>query len=902
MATVTIRGVPISFPFEPYEIQKEYMDKVLECLQNETNGVLESPTGTGKTLSLLCSTLAWLQLKKAQVQAQRQISMQENENEFLATINSKLNDIAGKQISSRALSGIPTVIYASRTHSQLSQAMQEMKKTAYSHMKAIVLGSRDQLCIHPEVEKEENRNFKIMMCQLKRKTRSCKFFNKVEAHSQNKNVLDINVMDIEDLIKLGKCNGFCPFYMSKELKDQADIIFMPYNYLIDPSIRTRLGINLSNTVVILDEAHNVERLCEESASLQIKSSDVALAIDEVTAIMKMLSSDQTVEFEDTPKDFDANDLCNLKEVFLNLEQAIDKIDLSSGQNSEVTLDGTFIFELLAEAGIRADNFFIIQKLINSIVQYLVTVNDGPFARRGNSLQIFEEILGVVFMDSSTEFKAKVKKCYKLYVQPEEVKKKTPDNWLSKMVSTKAGGKIINYWCFSPGFGMNMLMRHGLRTLILTSGTLAPLRPLISELELQINVRLENPHVISDDQFCVKIIPSGPDSENLNSNFQNRDNPKYINSLGMTIMNIARIVPDGMLIFFPSYPIMLKCQQMWQQSGVWNSICNQKAIFVEPRDKNSFNTAMTEYYAKVKDPAYKGAIFMGVCRGKVSEGLDFVDANGRAVLITGLPYPPFKDPKVSLKKLYLDRCNADDKGYLRGQEWYNLEASRAVNQAIGRVIRHKDDYGAILLLDSRFNSKVIKDQMSLWVRNHIRVSNNFGELVRDLRQFFRNADSKYKSVLEAKSLAPPSAEFNTHLNYKSGGLSASSSSDNLDSTGEVVIHNRTSKEDRKHPAKKIKLTVVPNSSKSAKQEQGDVTKAYIIMVRKNLDDTSFKAFVEAIQNYKAVSELGSLTSSLDAIFKTKSHLKYLIPGLESYIKVDHKSDFSNYCRKNGFLDI
>uniref|UniRef100_A0A6P7G993 Regulator of telomere elongation helicase 1 homolog n=1 Tax=Diabrotica virgifera virgifera TaxID=50390 RepID=A0A6P7G993_DIAVI len=755
-----------------------------------------------------------------------------------------------------------------------------------------------------------------MMCQLKRKTRSCKFFNKVEAHSQNKNVLDINVMDIEDLIKLGKCNGFCPFYMSKELKDQADIIFMPYNYLIDPSIRTRLGINLSNTVVILDEAHNVERLCEESASLQIKSSDVALAIDEVTAIMKMLSSDQTVEFEDTPKDFDANDLCNLKEVFLNLEQAIDKIDLSSGQNSEVTLDGTFIFELLAEAGIRAENFFIIQKLINSIVQYLVTVNDGPFARRGNSLQIFEEILGVVFMDSSTEFKAKVKKCYKVfliycgrwYVSNKPLKKRQPHHPKSSAIfyskfylqNTILKGKQCNniLLCFS----MNMLMRHGLRTLILTSGTLAPLRPLISELELQINVRLENPHVISDDQFCVKIIPSGPDSENLNSNFQNRDNPKYINSLGMTIMNIARIVPDGMLIFFPSYPIMLKCQQMWQQSGVWNSICNQKAIFVEPRDKNSFNTAMTEYYAKVKDPAYKGAIFMGVCRGKVSEGLDFVDANGRAVLITGLPYPPFKDPKVSLKKLYLDRCNADDKGYLRGQEWYNLEASRAVNQAIGRVIRHKDDYGAILLLDSRFNSKVIKDQMSLWVRNHIRVSNNFGELVRDLRQFFRNADSKYKSVLEAKSLAPPSAEFNTHLNYKSGGLSASSSSDNLDSTGEVVIHNRTSKEDRKHPAKKIKLTVVPNSSKSAKQEQGDVTKEYIIMVRKNLDDTSFKAFVEAIQNYKAVSELGSLTSSLDAIFKTKSHLKYLIPGLESYIKVDHKSDFSNYCRKNGFLDI
>lgn len=70
--------------------------------------------------------------------------------------------------------------------------------------------------------------------------------------------------------------------------------------------------------------------------------------------------------------------------------------------------------------------------------------------------------------------------------------------------------------------------------------------------------------------------------------------------------------------------------------------------------------MTEYYAKIQDINFKGAIFMGVCRGKVSEGLDFADVNGRAVVIVGLPYPPLKDPRVILKKQYLDICNAKDK--------------------------------------------------------------------------------------------------------------------------------------------------------------------------------------------------------------------------------------------------
>lgn len=80
-------------------------------------------------------------------------------------------------------------------------------------------------------------------------------------------------------------------------------------------------------------------------------------------------------------------------------------------------------------------------------------------------------------------------------------------------------------------------------------------------------------------------------------------------------------------------------------------------------------------------------------------------------------------------------------YLDGQSWYSLEASRAVNQAIGRVIRHKDDYGAILLLDERFNSSNVKQQMSRWLRDHIRLVNNFGEVVRDLSRFFRAAQAQ-----------------------------------------------------------------------------------------------------------------------------------------------------------------
>lgn len=67
MPEIDIAGVKVIFPFEPYALQRAYMSKVIECLEHEANGVLESPTGTGKTLCLLCASLAWLSVKKNEV-------------------------------------------------------------------------------------------------------------------------------------------------------------------------------------------------------------------------------------------------------------------------------------------------------------------------------------------------------------------------------------------------------------------------------------------------------------------------------------------------------------------------------------------------------------------------------------------------------------------------------------------------------------------------------------------------------------------------------------------------------------------------------------------------------------------------------------------------------------------
>lgn len=47
-------------PYQPYDIQIDFMNAVYDCLENSKVGIFESPTGTGKSLSLICGSLTWL--------------------------------------------------------------------------------------------------------------------------------------------------------------------------------------------------------------------------------------------------------------------------------------------------------------------------------------------------------------------------------------------------------------------------------------------------------------------------------------------------------------------------------------------------------------------------------------------------------------------------------------------------------------------------------------------------------------------------------------------------------------------------------------------------------------------------------------------------------------------------
>ncbi|XP_054247853.1 regulator of telomere elongation helicase 1 [Indicator indicator] len=965
MPRLTLNGITVDFPFQPYPCQKVYMEKVLECLQKKVNGILESPTGTGKTLCLLCSTLAWREHFRDSISA-RKIAQRLGGGElFPDRPLSSWGTAATDEDASTYYTDVPKIIYASRTHSQLTQVINELKNTVY-RPKICVLGSREQLCINPEVKRLESNHMQIYMCRTKVMSRACHFYNNVEEKSTDKELMK-SIMDIEDLVKNGSKHRACPYYLSRNLKQQADVIFMPYNYLLDSKSRKSHNLDLKGTVVILDEAHNVEKLCEESASFDLTPYDLASAVDALSVVLEdqakvvqqnEINAEFNMDLATSGLDMELEDIAKIKKILLQLESAIDAVELSP-DDTGITKEGSYIFDLFAQAQITFQTKSSLLESLEQILQYLSS-RTGLFVNT-SGLHKLSDIIQTVFSidppEGITGFKPHqlISKYYKVHIHlgnSSEKKKERTDLWTS---SAKKEGKTLSYWCFSPGYSMQELVHQGVRSIILTSGTLSPLSSFTMEMQIPFPVCLENPHVISKHQLWVGIIPKGPDGTELASNYERRFSEDYLSSLGKTVGNLVRVVPHGMLVFFPSYPVMDKSLEYWREHDLAKRIEEVKPMFVEPRNKGSFAEVMDAYYDKIVCPKSTGATFLAVCRGKASEGLDFADVTGRGVVITGLPFPPRMEPRVVLKMQFLDEMRSSAAGAqcLSGWEWYNQQASRAVNQAIGRVIRHRQDYGAIFLCDQRFTTGGIRGKLPSWVRPYVNVYENFGHAVRSVSSFFRVAQETMPPPLlqrpssSADSLDESSTEPSTSSEQilslqkaknlddhvpslkrrkKVNGDEASSlcmeyeeelfsprrkcvglldalehnekSSEDADEGDDLPGEEEAqllSREEQKGGRKKIKL--VSNAQAQRTPERSDPkTRAafYIAAVKETLSQQNFRFFSRVLQNYKVTNDFDAMLAQLASLFAEDASRHSLLRDFYQFVRPQHKKQFDEAC--------
>jgi chromosome transmission fidelity protein 1 len=177
--------------------------------------------------------------------------------------------------------GVKRVIYCSRTHSQISQFVNEVKKTTFgklgkSLIKCVVLGSRKTLCVNPAVKKLKHDSRISEKCldlqqeaqkqKQKKQTKrpsggrgrgrggggpsktSCQYHDHASQKLYRDHVL-AQVQDIEEVAALGTKMACCGYYGTRAALPFADLIALPYSTLLSKSAREAVGLDLRGRCV-----------------------------------------------------------------------------------------------------------------------------------------------------------------------------------------------------------------------------------------------------------------------------------------------------------------------------------------------------------------------------------------------------------------------------------------------------------------------------------------------------------------------------------------------------------------------------------------------------------------------------------------------------------------------------
>jgi chromosome transmission fidelity protein 1 len=308
-----------------------------------------------------------------------------------------------------------------------------------------------------------------------------------------------------------------------------------------------------------------------------------------------------------------------------------------------------------------------------------------------------------------------------------------------------------------------------RAVVLAGGTMSPMEDYMKHLFSYVPdsriFTLSCGHIVPPSSLAVYPVTTDRHSQEFNFSFSNRSAKSMITSAGETLLDFVSAIPDGVVIFFSSYSYLSTCIEIWKSTNpnrpttIWDALNALKPVFLEQRSAPSNATSkpvthdgestLSAYTNAIRaSTSHQGAILLAVINGSLSEGINFSDELGRAVIVLGLPFPNIRAPDWTAKLRYISdkeaaarvaaggrSAEARAAGKAAADEFYLNTTMRAVNQAVGRAIRHKGDYAAVLLVDVRYARENIQRKLPGWMKGSMRAKVGVGDIVRGLNGFF-----------------------------------------------------------------------------------------------------------------------------------------------------------------------
>ncbi|RAL60635.1 hypothetical protein DID88_009953 [Monilinia fructigena] len=868
-------------PYTPYPIQETFMQTVYDVLEQGKVGILESPTGTGKSLSLICGSLTWLRdfkrrefegilnegaensgepewviemarerkrrdlIRKREEMEERLKRIRMRERRERDRMSGKGNLREGKRRRKVGIDGGDTVregngedeflledwdsdreaggsgrgktgdeaifsketlelmksvgmtsrksedeeeelddemkiFYCSRTHSQLTQFTNELRRVGFSssmpsidspskskeedkddvyeQLKHLTLGSRKNLCINPKVNKLTssaaiNERCAELQQSSTPKEQKCPHLPNQENRPLVATFRDhilATIRDIEDMGSLGKEISICPYYASRSVIKPAEIITLPYPLLLQKSAREALGISLKGHVVIIDEAHNLMDAIAGIYGTEMSLKELRLGREMLVNYIK--------RFANKLKGKNRMYLAQVVRVVNSLVGYLEK--KLEGKEIDGVVDGK---ELLAGKTVDQINLF-------KLIRYL---QESKLARKVESYTI--HALATTTTTSQ--------------IKPSSYNSKDPPkpsatpiihtlaSLLLALTHPTSEGQLffnkqsidtitLKFQLLDPASHFEPIVTEA-RAVILAGGTMSPFSDYTSLLFPSIPsekiTTLSCGHVIPKTSLFASTVSTGPTGLDFRWTYENRNNTHMMDELGRALVNISTVVPDGMVVFFPSYDFLSRILERFRvvapgtQVSILSKLESKKPIFLE--SKTECVEDVLGKYARSIDEG-RGALLFSVVGGKLSEGINFSDGLGRCVVIVGLPFPnantaewkrklefiqestiarlssarQSENQQEQIEKEEMTKDEMARRAKEEAMDFYQNVCMRAVNQSVGRAIRHRGDWAGILMLDERYARENVKGKLAGWIRGEVKVETGFGRLIGGLGAF------------------------------------------------------------------------------------------------------------------------------------------------------------------------
>lgn len=232
------------------------MIELKRALDAKGHCLLEMPTGTGKTIALLSLITSY-------------------------SLSKPSNPVK--------------LLYCTRTVHEMEKTLAELKllhKYQVDHigpsakMLALGLSSRKNLCVNPDVVSAENRDSVDAGCRKltaswvramaieNPNVKTCDFFERYERAGSDA-VLPPGVYTLQDLRVFGKEKGWCPYFLARHMVQFANVVVYSYQYLLDPKVAGIISKEMQReSVVVFDEAHNIDNVCIEALSVSVRRQTI----------------------------------------------------------------------------------------------------------------------------------------------------------------------------------------------------------------------------------------------------------------------------------------------------------------------------------------------------------------------------------------------------------------------------------------------------------------------------------------------------------------------------------------------------------------------------------------------------------------------------------------------------